>query len=121
MAIQALPPSRPRVLARRLQLITGSGESAQQVSSRVFYTLIGTILIFGLLGLLGINILLSKDAVLIRELKLESIAINEEREAALREVSQLSTPERLAARAVELGMVTSGAPRFIELRAKNGE
>jgi len=121
MAIQALPPSRPQVLAKRLQLITNPNSSGEQASSRVFYSLIGAILILGLLGLLGINILLSKDAVLIRELKLESIAISEEREAALREVSLLATPERLAARALELGMVASGAPRFIELSGKNGQ
>ena len=121
MAIQALPPSRPQILSKRLQLISNPSANVEQVSSRLFYTLIGVILIFGLLGLLGINILLSRDAVLIRELKLASIAINEEREAALREVSLLSSPERLAAKAVELGMVASGAPRFIELSGKNGE
>jgi hypothetical protein len=77
--------------------------------------LIGFILSLGLLGLLGINILLGNDAVKIRELKLEAIAINEEREAALREVARISTPENLAARATALGMVPSTTPRFLDL------
>jgi hypothetical protein len=72
-------------------------------------------LVAGLLGLLSINILLGNDAVRIRELKLEAIAINEEREAALREVAQLSTSEALANRAISLGMVPSGTPTFLDL------
>jgi hypothetical protein len=77
--------------------------------------LIGAILSLGLLGLLGINLLLGHDAVRIRELKLEVIAINEEREAALRQVATISTPENLAKRAVALGMVPSDAPIFLDI------
>ena len=87
----------------------------QQATDRVFYGVVSAILVAGLLGLLGINILLGNDAVRIRELKLESIAINEDREAALREVAQLSTSEALATRAQALGMVPSATPTFIEL------
>ncbi|MFM1788832.1 MAG: hypothetical protein RLZZ12_181 [Actinomycetota bacterium] len=87
----------------------------EQASDRLFYGLIGVILSLGLLGLLGINILLGNDAVKIRELKLEAIAINEQREAALREVARISTPDNLAARATSLGMVPSTTPRFIDL------
>jgi hypothetical protein len=81
----------------------------------VFYGVVAGILVAGLLGLLGINILLGNDAVRIRELKLEAIAINEDREAALREVARLSTSEALAERAISLGMVPSGTPTFLEL------
>lgn len=87
----------------------------QQATDRVFYGVVAGILVAGLLGLLSINILLGNDAVRIRELKLEAIAINEEREAALREVAQLSTSEALANRAISLGMVPSGTPTFLDL------
>lgn len=87
----------------------------ERASDRLFFGLIGFILIVGLLGLLGINILLGNDAVRIRELKLEAIAINEERESALREVARISTPENLATRAIQLGMVPSSTPRFIDI------
>lgn len=87
----------------------------EQASDRLFLGLIGFILSLGLLGLLGINILLGNDAVRIRELKLEAISINEEREAALREVARISTPERLAQQARTLGMVPSSTPRFLDI------
>lgn len=89
--------------------------AGEQASDRLFYGLIGFILALGLLGLLGINILLGNDAVRIKELKLEAISINEAREEALREVAIISTPEKLAERAVNLGMVPSSTPRFLDL------
>ena len=58
--------------------------------------------------------MLGNDAVRIRELKLEAIAINEDRESALREVAKLSTSEALAERAISLGMVPSGTPTFLD-------
>ena len=93
----------------------------EQANDRTFYGVIAAILIAGLLGLLGINILLGNDAVRIRELKLEAIAINEEREAALREVAILSTSEALAERAISLGMVPSGTPQFVDISIANAE
>lgn len=102
-----------------LQLIPGLKEdSTQPASSRVFYGLIGGLLGLALIALLGINIALSNDAVRIRELKLEVVSISEARESALREVTAWSTPENLAKRAKELGMVPSKAPIFLELDPK---
>ena len=124
MALPALAPviekSRKAVLDRSARAVLRivpelRPTPGEQASDRLFFGLIGFILSLGLLGLLGINILLGNDAVRIRELKLEAIAINEEREAALREVAQISTPENLAARAVALGMVPSTTPRFLDI------
>lgn len=124
MALSALAPavakSRKAVVDRStravLRLVPDLKPTpGEQASDRLFYGLIGLILSLGLLGLLGINILLGNDAVRIRELKLEAIAINEEREAALREVARISTPENLATRATTLGMVPSTTPRFLDL------
>ena len=124
MALSALAPavakSRKAVVDRSaravLRLVPDLKPTpGEQASDRLFYGLIGFILSLGLLGLLGINILLGNDAVRIKELKLEAIAINEEREAALREVARISTPENLAARATTLGMVPSNTPRVLDL------
>jgi hypothetical protein len=124
MALSALAPavakSRKAVVDRSakavLRLVPDLKPTpGEQASDRLFYGLIGVILSLGLLGLLGINILLGNDAVKIRELKLEAIAINEQREAALREVARISTPDNLAARASSLGMIPSTTPRFIDL------
>jgi hypothetical protein len=124
MALSALAPaierSRKAVAKKSSQVVLKLVPElrpvpGQQATDRVFYGVVAGILVAGLLGLLGINILLGNDAVRIRELKLEAIAINEDREAALREVARLSTSEALANRAISLGMVPSGTPTFLDL------
>lgn len=124
MALSALAPAARRssraVISRSTRVVLKlvpelKPVPGEQASDRLFYGLIGAILSLGLLGLLGINLLLGHDAVRIRELKLEVIAINEEREAALRQVATISTPENLARRAVALGMVPSDAPIFLDI------
>ena len=124
MALSALAPaferSRKTVVRKSTQAVLRLVPElrpvpGQQANDRVFYGVISAILDAGLLGLLGINILLGNDAVRIRELKLEAIAINEEREAALREVATLSTSETLAEKAISLGMVPSGTPSFLDI------
>ena len=124
MALSALAPaierSRRTVVKKSSQVVLKLVPElrpvpGQQATDRVFYGVISAVLIAGLLGLLGINILLGNDAVRIRELKLEAISINEQREEALREVATLSTSEALAEKAIKLGMVPSGTPRFLDL------
>jgi len=128
MALSALAPaferSRKTVVRKSTQAVLRLVPElrpvpGEQASNRTFYGVIAAILVAGLLGLLSINILLGNDAVRIRELKLEAIAINEEREAALREVATLSTSEALANRALSLGMVPSGTPEFVDLSTRN--
>ncbi len=126
MALSALAPaferSRKTVVRKSTQAVLRLVPdlrpiAGEQASDRTFYGVIGAILVAGLLGLLSINILLGNDAVRIRELKLEAIAINEEREAALREVATLSTSEALAQNATSLGMVPSSTPEFVDISA----
>ena len=124
MALSALVPaferSRKTVVKKSTQAVLRLVPElrpvpGEQANDRVFYGIISAVLVAGLLGLLGINILLGNDAVRIRELKLEAIAINEEREAALREVAALSTSEALAEKAIKLGMVPIGSPKFLDI------
>jgi hypothetical protein len=123
----ALPLSTP-ITRSRVTLVEKSSRAilklvpelrpvaGQQASDRIFYGVIGAILVVGLLGLLGINILLGSDAVRIKNLKLEVIQLAEEREAALREISRISDPENLARRATALGMVENNNIKFILMR-----
>lgn len=128
MALSALAPaierSRKVVVNRSAQAVLRlvpdlKPIAGEQATDRVFYGVIGAILSAGLLGLLGINILLGNDAVRIRELKIESISLNEEREAALRELDRVSSPKSLASQARALGMVPSQSPTFIDLSQTN--
>ena len=128
MALSALAPaierSRKVVVNRSAQAVLRlvpdlKPIAGEQATDRVFYGVIGAILSAGLLGLLGINILLGNDAVRIRELKIESISLNEEREAALRELDRVSSPNSLASQARALGMVPSQSPTFIDLSQTN--
>ena len=124
MALSALAPAIERstknvarkssqaVLRLVPELRPGPG---QQATDRVFYGVVAAVLVAGLLGLLSINILLGNDAVRIRELKLEAISINEQREEALRQVAALSTSEALAEKAIQLGMIPSETPRFLDI------
>lgn len=130
MALSALAPavarSRKVVIDRSTQAVLRlvpdlKPVPGERASDRTFFGILGALLTFGLLGLLAINIVLGHDAVRIRELKLEAIAINEEREAALREVALISTPEQLSQRARELGMVPGSAPVFLTLAPSDGE
>ena len=123
----ALPLSTP-ITRSRVTLVEKSSRAilklvpelrpvaGQRASDRIFYGVIGAILVVGLLGLLGINILLGSDAVRIKNLKLEVIQLAEEREAALREISRISDPENLARRATALGMVENNNINFILIR-----
>ncbi|MFM9141597.1 MAG: hypothetical protein ACKOOK_01895 [Actinomycetota bacterium] len=123
----ALPLSTP-ITRSRVTLVEKSSRAilklvpelrpvaGQRASDRIFYGVIGAILVVGLLGLLGINILLGSDAVRIKNLKLEVIQLAEEREAALREISRISDPENLARRATALGMVENNNIKFILIR-----
>lgn len=124
MALSALAPavtkSRKTAVGRSTQAVLKLVPElrpipGEQASDRLFYGLIGFILALGLLGLLGINVLLGNDAVRIKALKLEVISINEAREEALRKVAIISTPDNLAERAVNLGMIPGSAPRFLDL------
>lgn len=124
MALSALAPaierSRKTVAKKSSQVVLRLVPElrpvpGQQATDRVFYGVIAAVLVAGLLGLLSINILLGNDAVRIRELKLEAISINEQREEALREVAVLSTSEALAKKATKLGMVPSGNPHFLDI------
>jgi hypothetical protein len=60
--------------------------------------------------------LLGSDAVKIKNLKLEAVALAEEREAALREIARISDPENLARKAIALGMVENKKTKFILLQ-----
>ncbi len=124
MAIASFAPaitrSREAVLqksaraALRLAPDVAPGESVDHRYFLSFMTVIGVV---GLLLLLVINTALAQDAFELHKLKVEATSLSDQREAVLREVARVSSPEHLAVQAKSLGMVASQSPRFLTLNS----
>lgn len=92
-------------------------KAGEVAGGKTFIIFLATIFATGLLSLLVINTALAKDAFLLQQLKQEAQVLTDEREAILRQVAVVSSPDRLAQRASELGMVASVNPRFLDMSA----
>ncbi|CAB4662480.1 MAG: hypothetical protein F2704_05485 [Actinobacteria bacterium] len=123
MAMTALAPSivrsrkaaSGRTAKAALSLVPdlSSGKRVDHKGFAIFVTFIG---VCGLLALLTINTLLAQDAFELRRLTSEVTSLSDQREAVMREIAKVSSPEVLAMRAHYLGMVASQNPRFISLK-----
>jgi cell division protein FtsL len=100
------------VPARTVRSIT-----AVEREHKSFFIICASIAITGLLSMFTLNIALTEGAFKVKTLKLQVIEINELRQAAVTEVSQISSPERLADSAHRLGMIPSTTPHFLSLES----
>jgi hypothetical protein len=118
-AAPGLEPVVPRVRARRrppLALVPAARPAARGPLRRSpFVAVVVSLLAAGLLGLLVLNTALAQDAFRLHTLKQESRALEDREEALRREVEALQSPQELAGRAAELGMVPAGPPAFLRL------
>lgn len=103
-----------RPVARRptLQLVPAPRTGAPR--SR-FVALVATLLVTGLLGLLMLNTILARNAFTLFSLSAEARALADSEQTLQREVELLRSPQSLATRATELGMVQAGPPTFLRL------
>jgi predicted transcriptional regulator len=90
-------------------------KTGQVAGNKTFATFLLAIFITSLLSLLIINTALARDAFLLGQLKQEAQLLTDQREAILREVAAKSSPDQLAERAAQLGMVASTNPRFLDM------
>lgn len=93
-------------------------KNGEIAGERTFVVFLATIFTAGLLSLLVINTALAKDAFLLAQLKQEGQLLTDQREAILQDVAAKSSPDRLAERASNLGMVASNNPRFLDMSVK---
>jgi cell division protein FtsB len=119
MAFELIPESLTGALPIRQKLSVIQGErrsTPATVAKKNHFTaiLIGAV-IFNLLLLLLINTLMTKDAFVLERLKQQSANIQDERDALLREVSALNSPDHLSATAQKLGMVPVGNITYLTL------
>jgi len=98
-----------------LTLVPNFDLEEQVKNTRVFAVIIGLISAITFAGLLSINTLLTQDAITIQKLKIESLKLNEDREATIKALEQISNPAALASAAVSLGMKPSENPQFLDL------
>lgn len=100
------------VPARTVRSIT-----AVEREHKSFFVICASIAMSGLLAMFTLNIALTEGAFKVKTLKLQVIEINELRQAAITEVSHVSSPERLADSAQRLGMIPSTTPHFLSLES----
>ena len=118
-AAPGLEPVAPRVRRPRrppLALVPAARPAARGAVRRSpFVGVVVSLLAAGLLGLLVLNTALAQDAFTLHTLKQESRALEDREEALRREVEARRSPQELASRATELGMVPAGPPAFLRL------
>jgi hypothetical protein len=92
--------------------------SGARATQKYFATFLTVITLVGLLALLGINTLLAQDAFTLSNLKIQSKALADQREAVARQIDAISSPAALALAASRLGMKPSDSPVFLNLTPK---
>jgi hypothetical protein len=121
-AARALPRSRPvprpaapRPAAHRVGYLRLVAARRSQAAKAPFVAVVVLILGAGLLGLLLLNTVLAQDAFRLHALQVEGRALADAEQALQRQVSDVQSPQTLAARAAALGMVPGGPPAFLRL------
>jgi hypothetical protein len=116
MSASTAPARAPRVAQSRrrprLQVVTPPPTSRSRGPFIVGCT---ALLVVSLLGLLVLNISLSRGAYEVHDLQVRATALTEREQQISEELASRAAPARLAQEARKLGMVPAGAPAFIRL------
>jgi cell division protein FtsB len=110
-ALRPAPGTRPRPQAPRLKVVAPA-----RSGSRTGLALLAVALLAGgLLTLLVLNISLSRGSYQLSDAQLEGRKLAERQQALEEEIEAARAPQRLAARARDLGMVPAPNTAFVEL------
>jgi cell division protein FtsL len=90
-------------------------QSGKKANDKSFIIITSSVFIAGLFSLLLINTALAQDAFKLQQLKAQATTLADQREAILKEVSEKSSPAKLAENAIKLGMIVNTNPRFLDL------
>ncbi|HEX5510978.1 MAG TPA: hypothetical protein VFX41_04640 [Actinomycetales bacterium] len=116
MSASTAPARAPRVgqsrRGPRLQVVTPPPTSR---SRGPFILGCTALLVVSLLGLLVLNISLSRGAYEVHDLQVRATELTEREQQISEQLASRAAPARLAQDARELGMVPAGAPAFIRL------
>lgn len=108
-------PSSLRTPRPRTGVLRLVPKARSKAARAPFAVVVVALLVGGLLGLLALNTALAQDAFALHALKVEGRELAVREQALQRDVEGLRTPEALAARAQEMGMVPAGPPAFLRL------
>ena len=110
-ALRPAPGTRPRPPAPRLKVVAPA-----RSGSRTGLALLAVALLAGgLMTLLVLNISLSRGSYQLSDAQLEGRRLAERQQALEEEIEAARAPQRLAARARDLGMVPAPNTAFVEL------
>ena len=90
-------------------------QNGKKANDKSFIIITSSVFIAGLFSLLLINTALTQDAFKLQQLKVQATTLADQREAILKEVSEKSSPAKLAENAMKLGMIVNTNPRFLDL------
>jgi cell division protein FtsL len=90
-------------------------QSGKKANDKSFIIITSSVFIAGLFSLLLINTALAQDEFKLQQLKAQATTLADQREAILKEVSEKSSPAKLAENAMKLGMIVNTNPRFLDL------
>ena len=109
----ARPAPRPRPAKPQIAVVTAP---VPRVSTGTFVLLVSAVLALGLIGLLILNTMLGQGAFEQQSLSKQQAKLTVQEQALQQEVAVLQSPQELARRAAELGMVPNLNPVFLDLR-----
>jgi hypothetical protein len=110
--------NRKPVSERTAEVILGlfpDVNSDARTTQKYFAKFLTIVSLVGFLALLGVNTLLAQDAFTLSNLKYEAKQVADQRDAINRSIDSHAAPEKLAAAALELGMLPSETPIFLDL------
>lgn len=113
--VRTVPSARaPEPILRIVKELRAS--EGKSVTTTAFVTLVFGALITSILMVMALNMALNQDSIKLHRLKAQAQAIADQEEAITAQVARYSSPHMLAKRARVLGMIPSGAPKFLDLR-----
>lgn len=116
LAAAIVPDPRPVTTSVILRLVPKLQEHAPTKVKRAgFAAVLSSLLVVGLLALLGLNLLLAKNAFTLHDLRQESRSLSHVEQALSEHLARAQSPQVLAARAERLGMVPSEKVTFLRL------
>lgn len=113
----ARPSTRPgtRPAPSRTELRLVPAPRRRRAARAPFVVVLLSLLAGGLVGLLLLNTVLAQGAFTVSDLKQRAATLTDQEQALLQVVAVEQSPQKLAARAIALGMVPSTNPAFIRL------